>query len=755
MVKTNQKASKPRSTRRLAENGTIQDTGNVIVVHPDPIGSSGSRNYSGYPSEEYLSTLRGYQAADIYDKMRRSESQIKMALAAVKNPIKKAVWDIEAVDDSAEEQEIKEFCEHILFCDMDKGWSDFLQEALSMVDFGFAPFEITDKVVLDHPKFGSYNGIRSLGWRSPRTIYRFNLDKKTGELVSLSQYAFGDLQRLVDIPAEHLMLLSLDKEGDNYEGISGLRACYGAFTRKQMYLKLQAIGLEKYAVPTPVGKIPEGKQNSEQVALFKQALEIYSSHQANYIITPAGDWAIDFNNTNFDPAKVQTAIESEDRNIVKSFIANFLELGQSSSSGSWALSFDQSDFFLTGIEHIADMICEAVQRRVIERVVKLNYGPREEYPELAYSGISDEAGKELAETLKYLVDGKVITPDDDLEDNIRQRYKLPKRSEKGQRKVTPPPPAPGLPDPNSGNGSVDNPPAGGKPAKPDATNLAELRIKLAEKRARKQITEAKGALLPIMQDNLHLSGQGLVAAIMKRWKALPDKSKANATKDLSASGGAAFKAALLDSMTQAAGVALKAARAEVPKARKVQLTDQIDSIRLDEPISLDELPKAIQALLKNKAQLLSDTQLADLEKAIFFRFSSSVSSTDSPSILESDLNDAVESMVESAVLETAAANASATVVNESRNAFFFDDDVLEEIESFTFVNGDPVSPICQDLAGTTFAKDDPEAARYFPPLHHNCKSYIVANPVGGNRNPKISDTGLKPSTPELDKYVTL
>jgi hypothetical protein len=94
-------------------------------------------------------------------------------------------------------------------------------------------------------------------------------------------------------------------------------------------------------------------------------------------------------------------------------------------------------------------------------------------------------------------------------------------------------------------------------------------------------------------------------------------------------------------------------------------------------------------------------------------------------------------------------------VNDTRTAFFFDEDTLDEIESFTFVNADPVSPICQDLAGTTFAKDDPDADRYFPPLHHNCKSYIVPNLAGAKDNPEIDETGLKPSDPKLERYITL
>jgi hypothetical protein len=78
---------------------------------------------------------------------------------------------------------------------------------------------------------------------------------------------------------------------------------------------------------------------------------------------------------------------------------------------------------------------------------------------------------------------------------------------------------------------------------------------------------------------------------------------------------------------------------------------------------------------------------------------------------------------------------------------------LDELESFTFMNGDPVSPICQDLEGTTCSIDDPNFARYSPPLHHNCKSYWSANLKGSGR--KIDPNGLGPSKSSLNKYITL
>jgi hypothetical protein len=748
-------------TRALADDKPVQAEGGPkpVVVHVTPLGSSGSLNWAGYPSEEYLSTLTGTGAAEVFDKMRRSESQVKMVTAAVMHPILGASWEVEpgAENDPVAEMHAK-FCEHILFSDMDKPWPKFLREVLSFIVFGYSLFERTHKIVTDHPKWGTYVGIRAFGFRSQKTLERWHLDKTTGKLLYVEQYAYGDLSRTVKIPAEFLTIFTLDKEGDNYEGISPLRAVYGAWLRKQEYLKLQAIGIEKFAVPTPIGKIPAGKQDSPEAENFKEALRIYTSHQSNYITMPTGDWAIDFSDNDFDPAKVQVAIDAEDRNIVKGFMANFLELGMSTAGGSWALSFDQSDFFLSTLEHIAEIIAEEITATAIREVIDLKFGPQPVYPRLKCRGISDDAGAELATALKTLADGKIIIPDDQLEENVRRRFKLPKRSMDGQREVTQPA-APG------GFGFTEKleklkarrPDLVAKGLLGEMPDFAFNRIRLAEVEAKAQIGEGGKTLKELMQEQLREIGQDAVTKIKRRLDQATPAQRANARAGVSLGGGVAYRQALTETLAGIAGLALEKARKEVPRKSGVRLGGEENGIKLASkvwPVSIDDLPTSLAAKIRKRAQLLTDTQLADLEKAIFFSFDSSVASTDSAAIIAKDIEENLEDYVTGPSVQAAAGNTAATMVNEARNAFFFEPEVLEEIESFTFVNGDPVSPVCQELAGTTFAKDDPEAARYFPPLHHNCKSYIVANLVGGKRNPKIDDGGLVPSKAN-QKYVTL
>lgn len=696
-----------------------------VTIHVEETGSSGTEIFGGYYNEEYLAKLRGTPAMDLYDQMRRSDPKIKMVLSAVKNPIKSAQWKVQPGDVGEQYKLHAELIEQILFKDLEQSWQSQLAEILTHLDFGFSIFEVIHKVVLNHPKFGNYNSLAKLAWRNPRTIERWNLDSKTEKIKSVTQYAFGDLQKLVDIPGEYLLIFSHEKEGANFEGVSALRPCYGPWVRKNTFLKLLAIGMEKYAIPTPYMEVPEGKESSQQFINAKKVLEKYVAHQQQYITLPAG-WKLGFSQTNFDAEKIRAAIQAENTEMANAFLENFLELGQS-GSGSYALGSDLSDFFLTGIEHVANYICDVINRELIPDLVKTNYGPQSVYPQLVASGIKDKPGKEFAEILKIFSDGKIIIPDAELEDDMREKYKLPKRTQNDQRQVQ-------------------------APQAPQFSDSAKRTLKLADKPATPKalISQETDVLRAFMQQSLGEMGSQVVADLMAKKKRANPSQYLKITSQVTPKGEIAYKQGLTDLLTQSAMQSLDQVRKEVPGGSKIRLVEKQNSLQLSD---FDNLPTKIKALIQSQVGLLSKYQIADLLKGVYFQFDSSVTSTDSDAQLEADLTETVDKFVEGASVAASAGNTAARMVNESRSTFYFDEDVLENIESFTFVNGDPVSPICQDLAGTVFSKDDPNMDRYSPPLHHNCKSYLVANLKGSNK--EIDDAGLKPSKSSLEKFITL
>lgn len=270
---------------------------------------------------------------------------------------------------------------------------------------------------------------------------------------------------------------------------------------------------------------------------------------------------------------------------------------------------------------------------------------------------------------------------------------------------------------------------------------------MAKSTVRRQIQQGSLALKKVMQDHLSEIGQNMIDQIMSKLNRLPESQRMKAL-DVEPVGQQAYRESLLAALAVLAYDALKAVRLEVPGAKSVKLAGDEERLLLGE---FEELPASIRNKIYKLYQILYTTQLGDLEKAISFQFAHSIDSTDSMALIKADLEDAAYEYTTGNRIAAGAASMSAQVINETRNSFFDTEEALEQIEAFQFVNGDPVSAVCQDLAGTIFAADDPNRFRYTPPLHFNCKSYIVPILNGNLRGREI--VPFKPSTAEIEDSI--
>lgn len=691
------------------------------------IGASGTEVYAGYFAEEYLQQLRGRRGAKQFDEIRRSESQVAMLLNAIMNPIKAGVWEFEAAN-IADGEKHKELIEYIAKEMID--WETHVHEALTLLIYGHSVFEVINNVVFNHPKFGTFNGLKGLAYRSQKTIERWNVDDETGDLKSITQLIQGDLavnkQSFVDMAAEFLLVFTLQKEGDNYEGISVLRPMYGPWFRKNLYLKIMGIGLEKSAIGTPIGKVPAGKLDPDQEAKFMAVLENFTAHESSYIMVPDG-WSVDIVKNDFKATEVKEIITMENNEMINSVVANFLALGMSGGGGSFALGTDLSDFFLTGIQNYANIVAGVWNRKLIPNLVKLNFGPQESYPKLKATGINDKAGKELAEIISSLIGSNAIKADMKLEEFLRKQFSLPKVDLTTTREAAPKPAIPGM-------------------------QFSEEPILLAEN-YKKQWNTNKSDVKELMQEQLKLMLEDLKKQIGREYKnATPSGRPAVALKV--AAKTSQYKKALQEKLAEVANQALQNAKKETPKAKNIKLAERIQ-LAAPKGGYFEALPENIKRIVKTQSALIAETQAADLEKVVTFQYSSSQASTEDLDLIQNDIDSAALGTIEGSTarglsVDAAAGNAVANAVNQARLEWFFEPEVLETIESFTFVNEDPVSEVCQELNGTTWAVNDPDLDRYSPPLHHNCKSRLVPNEKGTDKNPEITRGGTAITQKALD-----
>lgn len=276
---------------------------------------------------------------------------------------------------------------------------------------------------------------------------------------------------------------------------------------------------------------------------------------------------------------------------------------------------------------------------------------------------------------------------------------------------------------------------------------------MASKSKARMLMKDGGAILrEAFQEGLSDIGIEIISQVIARARRLNPSERYRAiTEKVSWPGENAYRQRVVELLAALSFDAVGTARAEVPKAKKIKLSEELDSIKLAQTVLLDKLPKALQDKIRKRAELLVGAQLSSLQQTIFFQYNNSFESTEDLSVIEDDLKEATIEFLGGPSISAGAEITSSYMVNESRSAFFMDSDVLEEVDAFEFVNGDPVTPICQDLNGTIFAKDDPNMFRYTPPLHWNCKSYIQPVLKGNLKGREIEK--LKPSTKKLDDSI--
>lgn len=721
-----------------------QDALNLTVK-----GTSGTEIYAGRFDEEYLDSLLADQGVAVFDKMRRSDGQVKMLLSVVKNPIKSASWSFTPVDESEEEAEISEFASHVIMRDIvnkngkHKTFSDFISEALTMIEFGFSAFEIVHKNVKGHKQFGDYLGLADLGFRHQRSIFEWGL-RTDGSIEYVRQLAYGDMASDVDIPGQHLLVFSNEKEGDNYEGISMLRPCFGSYHRKNVYRKLQAIGIERAAKGVPIGTIPETmltrKDYQTQLNGFQNLLDQLSAHQKNGIALGAG-FDIKELKLSHDSEKVQSVINSENVEMSKSFLANFMELGLEANGGSYSLGSDLSDIFLSGIEYIGNQIAEKINLELVVPLVKAKYGERDAYPKLTVKGINDKAGKEFADSITELLREGALQKSTRLQRYMHELYNLPDLDEEiaeaeDERIKNPPAPPPLLMPPDDEKKKLQEHECGS--VKLSAVQRKDFPVSaFIEDRALELAGILRSGLKSrsdeMLNDIFRLLNSGGTPATIRK-----------AVLKLDLPNGKEFKSSVRDWAGRTAQDAFEMTLAELGKTKR--------GVKLDE---ISKMPKDVRERLVQGILLLSGFIENDLKKAVYFAFNENFLNDETKQIAMQKVSDARDQYLDKRNIDVAAVNAASNVTNNMRQDVFTSDDVFADIESFVFENPDPVSLICQSLVGTVFSKEEYETSPNIPPLHHNCKSYVTAQTNGDPRNKPLSPGGLQITDPKLLKQRTL
>jgi hypothetical protein len=436
-------------TKRLADPTPVE--------HAEParpslgeIGSTGNSQLGGLAREDYNVSLQGLQGLETYDRMRKSDGQVRATLRLVKTPVLAARWYVEpgsyegqTPQELETATEIARFVERNLLQLMTTSWPQLLSELLLMLDYGHYVFE---KV------FVPWNGQiiwKKFAPRHPMDIVEWQFDPNGGPTgIKMANPDTGDEY---EIPIWKLAVFSYDMEAGNLQGVSALRAAYKHWFFKENLYKIDAIQKERHGVGVPVIVLPPNFTDTDKNLAQELGRNLRTNESAHIVVPPG--WEIMFAELKGQPVDVMKSIEHHDLMISRNILGQFLNAPSGTSQE------EQQELFLKATRYIADTARDVFNKYCIPQLVRWNFGDQEYYPELRVRRIGDAVDwRTVSFAIRNFVGAGVIIPDDRLEAWVRDEMDLPVADEATQRIIVAPQEEGEIPDgpPDSFPGPGDN-----------------------------------------------------------------------------------------------------------------------------------------------------------------------------------------------------------------------------------------------------------------------------------------------------------
>jgi hypothetical protein len=386
-----------------------------------------------------------------------------------------------------------------------------LRQTLLSATWRFMPADEEDPVALELARFANeafgldgYAGQMSLSWeaqlsylfefvpvgyRYAEEVYRVGPDENGKVRVWLDHYADrepsahmrwlsrdnqnldGVLQNMVGtekvpqpIPANKLLLLTLNRTGSNFEGAGMLRPVWWWWRTKQRVANLMCVGLDRWAIPTPKVKVDREKADlAGMTDADINAMVDEAESQAQAFLAAEQAYLVETNVVTFDNYSASPYLYSQgpldiirecDNQISQAFLAQFANLGIS-DTGARSVGEIHLSVFRRAAINLCDLVASAVSgvdRRgagTIGRLIGFNYGAVDpsKLPRLQHTGLDTDDLAESLGMLPALVQAGLLTPDNNLERAIRERLgagELPEEAERAPIQRTAPSPVAAL-----------------------------------------------------------------------------------------------------------------------------------------------------------------------------------------------------------------------------------------------------------------------------------------------------------------------
>jgi hypothetical protein len=407
------------------------------------IGTSGLSFYGDFLLEDSYQALFNEGKAKVYREMSTEDPLVSAALYAINTYLKDVSWDVKAASENREDEDAAEFLRSVMH-DMSFSWGETVSENLSMLEYGWAFHEIIYKRRLGDNKDPSKNsryedgriGWRKIPLRSQESLAGWVFDD-AGGIQGMKQYSQG--YKSVVIPIEKALLFRINTRKNNPEGVSILRGSVRAWHLKRNVELMEGIGLERDLAGFPVYDVPpdilSANPSPEELNMRNHVVETLKNVRANkaaYLLNPA---VFDANSNKLYDFRLVTSggrrqfdtsaiIARYNVQILMTMLADIIFLGHG-DTGSYALGETKAEMLTRSLNHYTRTIAGTYNRFAVPRLFRLNGMRLATLPEITPSQIETID----LDKLGSFVQQAGLVMDDDLENALRQKAKLPEKME--------------------------------------------------------------------------------------------------------------------------------------------------------------------------------------------------------------------------------------------------------------------------------------------------------------------------------------
>jgi hypothetical protein len=371
---------------------------------------------------EHVPELMWPQSVSVLHQMR-SDSQVKGLYLGATLPIRRYAWWLdpngakpEVVTKVADNYGLRVRGQEEKPKGRTKGrfaFGDHLRLALLGLMYGHYYFEQVGEI-----RDGQW-WCKKLSERVPHSLSEINI-AQDGMLESIRQFNTGPNVPPIDI--KRLVAYVWDREGANWAGRSMFREAYKNWLVKDRTLRVGTVSIERNGAGVPVGVAPPGATPAdiERINKFAQAARAGTNAGGSL----PNQASLTFEGVRGALPDAAGWIRLQNEEMARSALEMFMQLGQT-ETGSRALGDSFIELFSLAQLTVAEWFKDIFNEHVIEDDVDWNFGEDEPAPLLTY----DSTDPELSITdLGQLVTTGLIQVDEELENTIRERHKLPART---------------------------------------------------------------------------------------------------------------------------------------------------------------------------------------------------------------------------------------------------------------------------------------------------------------------------------------